>query len=57
MARGDRETWIQEGSKDTQAVIQEKLTDIIENHRVPDLPAATLASFAKIKAKGEKLLT
>ena len=57
MVRGDRETWTQEGSKDTQAIIQEQLTDIIENHRVPELPAATLEAFAKIKAKGEKLLT
>jgi trimethylamine--corrinoid protein Co-methyltransferase len=57
MARGDRETWIQQGSKDMQAVIQEKLVDIIENHAVAELPGATLDAFAKIKAKGEKALT
>ena len=57
MARGDRETWIEQGSRDTLAVIQEKLKDIIENHQVPELPGSALESFARIKAKGEKLLT
>jgi len=57
MARGDRETWIQEGSKDMQAVIQEKLVDIIENHRVSELPGTVLDDFDSIKKKGEKLLT
>ena len=56
MARGDRETWIQEGSKDMQAVIQEKLTDIIANHRVAELPGTILDAFDRIKKKGEKLL-
>ena len=57
MARGDRETWIQDGSKDMQAVIQEKLAHIIENHAVPSLSGDIIDSFSKIKAKGDKLLT
>jgi trimethylamine--corrinoid protein Co-methyltransferase len=56
MVRGDRETWLQEGSKDMQAVIQERLTDIIANHRVPELAGTVLDAFDKIKKKGEKLL-
>ncbi|MCG6911820.1 MAG: trimethylamine methyltransferase family protein [Deltaproteobacteria bacterium] len=57
MARGDRETWIQAGSRDTMAVVQEKLVDIIENHRVPGLPGSVLEALAVIKKKGEKTLT
>ena len=57
MVRGDRETWLQEGSKDMRAVIQEKLTDIIKNHRVAELPGTVLDAFDSLKKKGEKLLT
>ena len=57
MVRGDRETWIQQGSKDMRAVIQEKLVDIIENHRVTELPGIVLDALDSIKKKGKKLLT
>jgi hypothetical protein len=36
--------------------IQEKLKDIIENHRVPSLPDKTVAALNRIKEKGEKEL-
>jgi hypothetical protein len=36
--------------------IQEKIQDIIENHRVPPLPDKTVAALNRIKEKGEKKL-
>jgi trimethylamine--corrinoid protein Co-methyltransferase len=48
--------WKADGSKDMSQRIQEKLRDIIENHRVPSLPDKTVAALNRIKEKGEKEL-
>jgi trimethylamine--corrinoid protein Co-methyltransferase len=48
--------WKAGGSKDMSQRIQEKLRDIIENHRVPSLPDKTVAALNRIKEKGEKEL-
>ncbi|MBW2633331.1 MAG: trimethylamine methyltransferase family protein, partial [Deltaproteobacteria bacterium] len=56
MARGARETWLQEGSKNMMDVIQEKLHAIIETHAVPAIADKTLSAIRDIRNKGEKLL-
>jgi trimethylamine--corrinoid protein Co-methyltransferase len=48
--------WKAGGSKDMSERIQEKIQDIIENHRVPPLPDKTVAALNRIKEKGEKKL-
>ena len=54
MTRDPRETWKQNGSKDLEAVIQDKLHEIMETHVVPELDAKKLEAVRKIKEKGEK---
>lgn len=49
--------WEKDGAKDMYQRIQEKLKDIIENHRAPALPDKTLAVLQDIKQRGEKELT
>jgi trimethylamine--corrinoid protein Co-methyltransferase len=49
--------WEKDGAKDMYQRIQEKLKDIIENHRAPALPDKTLAALQAIKQRGEKELT
>ncbi len=49
--------WEKDGAKDMYQRIQEKLKDIIENHKVPPLPDKTLAALQAIKQRGEKELT
>ena len=49
--------WEKDGAKDMYQRIQEKLKDIIENHRAPALPDKTLAALQDIKQRGEKELT
>ena len=45
------------GAKDMYQRIQERLKDIIENHKAPPLPDNTLAALQDIKQRGEKELT
>ena len=56
MTRDPREIWKQKGSKSLEAVIQDKLHEIMESHEVPQLPGKTLDAVQKIKARGEKLM-
>ena len=56
MTRDPRETWKQAGSKDLATVIQEKLKEILENHKAPVLTDKTLSAIRKIREKGEKAL-
>jgi trimethylamine--corrinoid protein Co-methyltransferase len=56
MTRDPREVWIDNGSKSLDAVIQDKLHEIIETHKVRELDAEKLEAVRKIKEKGEKLM-
>jgi len=49
--------WEKSGAKDMYQRIQERLKDIIENHKAPPLPDNTLAALQDIKQRGEKELT
>ncbi|MGD2271626.1 MAG: trimethylamine methyltransferase family protein, partial [Desulfobacterales bacterium] len=52
-----REKWEDEGSKDMAQRIQEKLKEILDSHKIPPLPARTIAALHKIKSNGEAELT
>jgi trimethylamine--corrinoid protein Co-methyltransferase len=56
MVRSAYDEWHNQGAKDMATRIQEKLEDIVKNHKAPPLPDKTLASLAEIKNKGEKEL-
>ena len=56
MTRDPRELWNEKGSKSLDAVIQDKLHEIIETHKVPELSGSKLEAVQKIKAKGEKMM-
>jgi trimethylamine--corrinoid protein Co-methyltransferase len=56
MVRSAYDEWHNQGAKDMAARIQEKLENIVKNHKAPALPDKTLASIAEIKKKGEKEL-
>jgi len=56
LARSAYDEWQNQGAKDMATRIQEKLGEIIENHRAPALPDKTLAALSKIKKQGEKEL-
>ena len=56
MTRDPREVWIDKGSKGLDAVIQDKLHEIIDTHKVPELDAGKLEAIRKIREKGEKLM-
>jgi trimethylamine--corrinoid protein Co-methyltransferase len=49
--------WEKEGAQDVYQRIQDKLKEIVENHRVPALSDKTLATLQDIKQRGEKELT
>ena len=53
LCREPYEDWQRSGSKDMAQRIQEKLNDIMQNHRVPELPGNVLTRIAKIKRDGE----
>jgi trimethylamine--corrinoid protein Co-methyltransferase len=57
LTRQSREKWENEGSKDMAQRIQEKLKEILDNHKIPPLPAKTIAALHKIKRNGEAELT
>jgi len=56
MVRGAYDDWQGQGAKDTATRIQEKLEDIVKNHKAPPLPGKTLAALKTIREKGEKEL-
>ena len=56
MVRSAYDEWHNQGAKDMATRIQEKLEDIVKNHKAPPLPDKILASLAEIKNKGEKEL-
>jgi trimethylamine--corrinoid protein Co-methyltransferase len=56
MVRSAYDEWQNQGAKDMAARIQEKLEDIVKNHKAPPLPDKTLATLSEIKKKGEKEL-
>ncbi len=56
LARSAYDEWQNQGAKDMAARIQDKLEEIVKNHRAPSLPDKTLAALGKIKQKGEKEL-
>jgi len=57
LARQPYERWKDEGGKDMAERIQERLVDILENHKVPPLDENVLAKIKKIKDAGVKELT
>ncbi len=57
LTRQPRDVWRQEGSKDLQQRLQEKVRTILDTHQVPPLPDKTLAELEQIKITGEKELT
>ena len=57
MTRSAYSDWQEQGAKDMSVRIQEKLEDIVENHKAPDLPNKTLTALESIRQKGEKELS
>ncbi|MCF8092844.1 MAG: trimethylamine methyltransferase family protein, partial [Desulfotignum sp.] len=57
LAREPYETWQAKGEKEIAQRIQERLADILDNHKVADLPGNVLAQMAKIREAGVKELT
>ena len=56
MVRSAYDEWHNQGAKDMATRIQEKLEDIVKNHRAPALSDKTLTTLREIKKKGEKEL-
>jgi trimethylamine--corrinoid protein Co-methyltransferase len=56
MTRSAYSDWQEQGARDMAARIQEKLEDIVNNHKAPDLPAKALTALKSIREKGEKAL-
>ncbi len=56
MTRSAGEDWQSQGAKDMATRIQEKLEDIVKNHKAPSLPDKTLAALKTIRQNGEKEL-
>ncbi len=56
LCREPYEDWQTSGSKDMAQRIQEKLSDILANHHVPELPGKVLTNIEKIKRDGEREL-
>lgn len=54
MARMPRETWMEAGSQDLDAVIRNRLRNILAHHKVPPLPDKTLEAISAIRKKGEQ---
>jgi trimethylamine--corrinoid protein Co-methyltransferase len=49
--------WQAAGGKDMAERIQEKLVEIVETHRVPDLPEGVTAAVERLQREGEAELT
>jgi trimethylamine--corrinoid protein Co-methyltransferase len=57
LTRQPYELWEKAGGKDMAQRIQDKLIDIIDSHKVPQLPSKVLSAIEKIKIDGEAALT
>ncbi|WP_425248189.1 trimethylamine methyltransferase family protein [Desulfospira joergensenii] len=57
LTREPYERWKANGEKDMAQRIQERLADILENHKVPPLPEKVLTKIRKIRDAGVKELT
>ena len=51
------ESWQAKGAKDTGELIQDRLREIIENHRCKPLPEAVRENLERMREEGEKELT
>ena len=51
MTRDPREIWQQSGSKDLATVIQEKLQEILETHKTPDIRRQNPVGYPKNQRK------
>jgi trimethylamine--corrinoid protein Co-methyltransferase len=56
MSRQPYGVWQQEGAKDMETRVQERVKEILDTHEVPSMPANTLATLEKLKVDGEKEL-
>jgi trimethylamine---corrinoid protein Co-methyltransferase len=56
MARQKYETWKQEGQKTMGKRVQEKIRQILENHRLPSLADSVLGELDRLKKEGEREL-
>jgi len=54
MTRAPRAQWENEGARDAAARIQERLREILENHKVPPLPDKVLSAIKAVREKGVK---
>jgi trimethylamine---corrinoid protein Co-methyltransferase len=57
LAREPYEHWQQKGEKDMAERIQDRLVDILENHKVPPIKDNVLAKIREIRKSGVKELT
>ena len=57
LTREPYEKWKEKGEKDMAQRIQERLADILENHKVPVLNESVLAKIREIRERGVKELT
>jgi trimethylamine---corrinoid protein Co-methyltransferase len=57
LAREPYETWKEQGEKDMAQRIQERLADILDNHKVPPLNDKVLAGIREIRDQGVGELT
>lgn len=57
LAREPYETWEAKGAKDMAQRVQERLAEILDTHKVPDLPENVLEAIREIRDKGVKELT
>jgi trimethylamine--corrinoid protein Co-methyltransferase len=55
--RQNREAWIQDGSKDTETRIRERILEIKETHKVETLADSLLQKLEEMKNEGQKRLT
>ena len=51
------ETWKENGSRDVETRVREKIIAILEDHQVPNLPDTVHAELERIRDEGEKELT
>ena len=56
MSRQPYGIWQQEGSKDMETRVREKVKEILDTHEVQSLPDKTLSTLEKLRLEGEKEL-
>ena len=57
LTREPYETWKAKGEKDMEQRIQEKLDNILDNHKIPPLPKTVQTKIAEIRENGTQELT